>query len=481
MSDQIKAQVRAVIDALPQRAVIPDHVADRWIDGIAALDPSRAVWHAERLRGFGGSEVGELLRYHLGMEPKFSSPSDIVAEKLLLKLPDQDNPHIRRGRVFESLAQYVYEKLTGRRSVKDRMPYSSVFNAPHREASFAVGNPDDINESPAGVIIPDFKIRSSLDWSEDLELNYVAQLHWYGSIYMSNAAQFAAPEKIAHYCLAELDVPNAMLDGLNWKLNKQNLSEADQKSLIERMGDQIAETNFRGFGMRVTAFDHDPQLAADLMAIAGKLWNDHVLTGNPFYEPVNLKTAPPETLDHARRLTEQLSDARLAEKAAGEESSRLLKELREIGKEYDLSGMPPLDTECHAPMSVTQNRSIDLQSAARYLIAQDGIDPNALVDKEKKTLNADRALQLLNENGIDPSPAYDFPFDRNAVKGHLKLSESASADQFESPGFSVRLSTKKDEKAIVERQKDAMSHYLKKFSGLDEELEEEPEHSLSLG
>ncbi len=68
--DLIRKQVTAVVDSLPQRSQIPDSVAKRWIEGVLQIDPERAVWHAERARGIGGSEIGEILLAHFN-EPSY--------------------------------------------------------------------------------------------------------------------------------------------------------------------------------------------------------------------------------------------------------------------------------------------------------------------------------------------------------------------------------------------------------------------------
>lgn len=481
MSATLHEQVKSVIDTLPQRGVIPDAVAERWISGIIEMDPERAVWHARRAAGIGGSEVGELLRRDLGMQQLFKSPEQISREKLLLDLPEPDNPYIRRGRELERLAQRVYERLTGRSSVKDKAQYRAIFDQPHKHYPFAVGNPDDINETDQGIVIPDYKVRSSLDWSADIDLNYSGQCHWYGSIYTSRAEVSGEAVSIDHYALAELDIPNNLLDGLLERLQDPKVSEDECDQMIERMAAQVAEWNIRGFGMKVTAFDHDPQLANDLFAAAQKLWDGYVLEGVPYYETRQLQEPDAEVRERVQQLTRELGDARVAQKAAEDTNARCTSELSELGAVYDLSGCVVAEDE-YAPLSITQTPKLDIEAAAKHLISQ-GHELETLSDASKGKVNSQKAVELLQANGIDPAPAVEAPFDPGAVKMALKADDSADFEDFQSPGCRVALSTKKADKPRVEGHVAQMRQHLAEYQlhvRQDNDPSDDPESGASI-
>jgi hypothetical protein len=118
-------QAKRIIDALPQRNVMRDEDIERWIEIKLKEDPDRIVWHARRLSGFGGSEIGVLVaamrnasstaidaQYHT-----FKSARDVVAEKLCKILPNSQDEDIdpcdsRRGIVGEAfLANILIEQL----------------------------------------------------------------------------------------------------------------------------------------------------------------------------------------------------------------------------------------------------------------------------------------------------------------------------------------------------------------------------------
>ena len=54
-------QVRKIIDSLPQRKFMKDEDIERWIESVWENEPDRIIWHANRLNGFGGSEIGVLV------------------------------------------------------------------------------------------------------------------------------------------------------------------------------------------------------------------------------------------------------------------------------------------------------------------------------------------------------------------------------------------------------------------------------------
>lgn len=102
-------QASRIIDSLPQRPHINDEDKERWLNDVWAREPDRIIWHANRLKGWGGSEIGVLvadMRNKEGNEfsqtyHTFKSAHELVKEKLLISSPSRDEDDnendIRRG------------------------------------------------------------------------------------------------------------------------------------------------------------------------------------------------------------------------------------------------------------------------------------------------------------------------------------------------------------------------------------------------
>jgi hypothetical protein len=113
---RLRRVVRAKVDALPQRAVINEHDARFWVEEVVDKYGELALWHAARAAGFGGSQIGALVRNHLGLRADHSSAHDIVEGALLRRIPDEPNEHMARGVWAEPHhRELFYAKWTARR------------------------------------------------------------------------------------------------------------------------------------------------------------------------------------------------------------------------------------------------------------------------------------------------------------------------------------------------------------------------------
>ena len=98
-----------------------DQVAT-WIDRVLTNEPHRAIWHVERLFGFGGSEIGPLVNSQHDESNNFTSAYEICAGKLCKLPPSQGDTHTVRGTVYEDIVQQFFEaKLTKMGFEWDRM------------------------------------------------------------------------------------------------------------------------------------------------------------------------------------------------------------------------------------------------------------------------------------------------------------------------------------------------------------------------
>lgn len=162
--DKISA-ARRTIEALPQYALVKDRVDD-WLDAVQRIDPERIDWHALRLTGFGGSEIGALVR-------DFDSARSVILEKLLLSLPESPAPCARRETVMEPIHRIEFLAKYGMRQDKEAL---HLMSSTQGDIPWARHQPDDICLTNAGErLLVGYKSPSELSKEEKFE--HKAQLH----------------------------------------------------------------------------------------------------------------------------------------------------------------------------------------------------------------------------------------------------------------------------------------------------------------
>lgn len=190
--EAIARHVWRIVNALPQREAIRESDAAAWVDAVVAKYHEEAIWHATRLGGFGGSEIGVLVRNYQGQRADFGlSAREIVEIKLMRRLPDDDSSHLRRGRENERFhAQKFYEKWTAQR---DEHAYNVLKNAKGRRPWMRY-SPDDVVRMPFrlvesggqiqlvrssenGLWLIDYKAPSVVEPTNKVLFQYAAQLH----------------------------------------------------------------------------------------------------------------------------------------------------------------------------------------------------------------------------------------------------------------------------------------------------------------
>lgn len=466
MGIALRDQVKEAVNQLPQRHVIPDAVAERWIDGILTLDPDRALWHVHRAAGIGGSEVGELLLEKNREKHYLKSAARIVSDKLLLTLPDKQNIYMARGTILESLAQRLYHRLMGSKSLANHPEVKAAFNKPGCRP-FIVGNPDDVTRNPDNtLIIPDFKVRSSLDWDSELPFLYVAQTHWYGHIYSHNIDS----KEPVRYALAELDIPERMADDLMRKLNSDLLSKNLKQALIEKTSSTIANLNIPGLGMRITSFDRNEKLEKDLISAAEWFWNNYVLLGKPYVRPgTTLETdVPDDVKEQVHQKMNLFLKAKLGNKVGDALAKDAQSQVIELLKKYDLENWP-----FKVPgLTYSQSEKLDTSSAAAALIAK-GYPVDELRKHKAESLDLSKAEATLKAHGLLHPDLYKPSWDATAVKKALSKHESLQVEDFHVPHTRTALSTKKEDKETLSELESAMKVHLYRFHDSDSERPEE--------
>lgn len=184
---EIKARCRQIIDGFHHRAALREDDVRTWIAGVVGMHGEQAIWHATRASGFGGSDIGVLVRNFLGSRADHqASAHDIVEAKLLRCMPDEDMPALRRGHENEPLhAQRFYAKYG---ATRDEEAFEGLTKAVALRAWMRY-SPDDIVLKPADApnpnlggrkllrVLIDYKAPSEVDQGPVISFQYGCQLH----------------------------------------------------------------------------------------------------------------------------------------------------------------------------------------------------------------------------------------------------------------------------------------------------------------
>ena len=185
----ITAKVWKLVDALPQRDLIQVSDARQWIGRVVELHGEQAIWHAIRLNGFGGSEIGVLVRNQHGVRADhMASAHDIVLGKLMRKVPDETNEHMTRGHENEALhASKFYKKYGAHR---DEAAFEAL-KAAQGKLPWMRYSPDEVAQIPSRMLavtrpfaesrpmsrwLADYKAPSKVEEGEEIHFQYGCQL-----------------------------------------------------------------------------------------------------------------------------------------------------------------------------------------------------------------------------------------------------------------------------------------------------------------
>lgn len=213
--EESRSRLMALIDMLPQRKVIQDEHAARWLErtlktsvermelehgegGATVADVHRHVlWHVRRASGIGGSEAGTVLKHFRGKKGTFGDAHNLVLEKLLIMSPQPSTPEMARGVRAEPWVQRMYHEQHGVQSHEEDLKKLKGFRWDRRPA--AVGTPDDIvihttgelaglkrcldYKAPSAAVVEDYE-------SKGVSLDYICQLHHYAILQMASGSMF---------------------------------------------------------------------------------------------------------------------------------------------------------------------------------------------------------------------------------------------------------------------------------------------------
>lgn len=245
-TDALKVQLRARLDALPQRDAIAASDANQWIDYMANVMPHDAMWHMIRAGGVGGSEIGGLVRNYLGhrADHEFSA-HDWAEAKLLRRTPAPAQGVLRRGHEMEPIhAKRFYEEFNTTRDIES---YNKLSKA-QGSAIWMRYSPDEmvLLERPTtfdqvdgpislnGRLLVDYKAPTEVDAAAHIAFQYSCQLHQ-GAILCQEQG---------------IEIVGAMLSQFNWATwslkNDFVQINPDLCELIKEAGDHYWDFVMRG-------------------------------------------------------------------------------------------------------------------------------------------------------------------------------------------------------------------------------------------
>jgi predicted phage-related endonuclease len=212
-----RKRLMALIDMLPQRALIKDEHAERWVDRTLQISVERmeieqgeeatlgdvhahVLWHIRRASAVGGSEIGTIVKHFRGEPGNFTNARNLVMDKLLIMTPMPGTPEMSRGVRAEPVIQEMY--LKDRQVISDEASLDKLKGFRWEKAPYMVGTPDDMtlprDMDAKKRRIVDYKCPSA-DVNEDYEKNgisfdYKCQVHHYAILCRSSGVSFSGME-----------------------------------------------------------------------------------------------------------------------------------------------------------------------------------------------------------------------------------------------------------------------------------------------
>lgn len=191
-SDSVKSELFSILQAVPQIGVIDLEDAKNWVTKLiqcpvkGIFGEEHMLWHAKRLNGIGGSEIGSIIAHQFDYDDPFTSRMDIIKDKLMMTPPTDFSEHTLRGNLLEG----VFEETAKARIAKHTKGFEPIENfqtVRRPEHPWLIGNPDFpyyINgKSGKKLFIDDFKIPMSKKckaYAEgELPFGYISQVHHY--------------------------------------------------------------------------------------------------------------------------------------------------------------------------------------------------------------------------------------------------------------------------------------------------------------
>lgn len=456
-----------LLDYLPQIGAISPEDRQRWVAGIMRHHSPRAKWHVRRLHGFGGSEIGAILRHELkNGEGGFSTAKSVIEGKLLKRLPSFENHHMRRGNVLEPLARLAF--LIRYSAVRDLAALKAI-QEPHGKNGYEwhVGNPDDLCLIKNKRFVCDYKVPNT--YTEAVEFDYDAQVHHYAL-----GARLRGI-KVDGVIIAKLDIAPEIAAGL-----VDRMANASNEQVLE-MAETIAKTDMPGLRVVAQVLDFSREMQLNILDIGRHYWENHVKAGLlPENRPEQMVELDQSQLERIAVYQQQYLMASAATSHLKTISAKCASVLTEMltGVDLDNKDLPLAATK------VSRKNSYDeaaLFAEAKALGAQDDD-----LKVQTKSYSIPALLEEIQKLKGDPSAPQLFEVvesKEKAIDYIVRL--GGDPEVFRSNELQVRVSTKKETVQISDVLKESAAelyggwmHKLgavekdDQFDPIDDELEQ---------
>ncbi len=260
-------EVLRVMYDLPQVDFLNDEKIERFLNKLDYLKED-AGWHAQRMAGFGGSEVGALLRERHGAftaapGDSFKTADQVIAEKLLHRLPMSSTIQAKRGTSIEALTQAAFIKKSRAKPFDEAVEASKA----HHTISSMRGNIDDALIIGRKTALVDYK--SSQRPYEQVPFDYLTQCNHYGAIAKSNGIEFDKG------IIVGIHAPEAMLQGLAAISDSRH----EDRETFDFWADLIAKDKVPSVTLKIYHSPLNDKLMSLCEAVVESRWEDFVLKG----------------------------------------------------------------------------------------------------------------------------------------------------------------------------------------------------------
>ncbi|WP_219096327.1 YqaJ viral recombinase family protein [Pseudomonas sp. UMAB-40] len=425
-----------ILSNLPQLSVIQQADAERWIDGITRHHSSRAEWHAKRLMGIGGSEMGAVVSFYRGERHSgFQSVKEVVEGKLMIRLPQYENFHMRRGNALEDLADAAYLKRYG--AVVDHEA-TAIFRAARKAAGyeFLVGNTDKIVIKNGKRILVDYKVPNV--FSDSIDFDYEVQLHHYATMARIAGIRIDGLE------LVKLDLPPQMTEHLTRSIDGLDAVRLGQ------LAASIANMDIPGCRIVALPVELKSSLQAELLAAGKDLWNDFVLKG---VVPIPFQKSKLELDKKVEFEVAKYQQQYLMAKSGISHLETVFKkaqvQIESLLKDVDYEGKA-------LPLSVVkvQPNKLDDSKVITEALALGAKEDDLL--KETRDYSVQALLEEIQKMGgqVDLDHLFDRTLDAGKASTFLR-EKGVDLSAFRKDGMSIALSTKKEDKQFGEVYRNA--------------------------
>lgn len=423
------SDIQNLLAALPQAPVINQEHAGRWLEGVMRYHRARAEWHAKRLYGIGGSEMGAVLRGLNDLkESGFSTFRKVVEQKLMMRLPEYANVHMKRGTILEPLARLAF--MYRYKAEQDIAANKGVASARARPGyEWLVGNHDDLVGLNGKRFLVDYKVPSQCD--DEIDFDYQVQLHHYDLL-----CQMAGI-KTHGLILAKLDLSPELANGLVERF--PTMSDAQ----IHEVAQSIAKIDMPGMRVVGLVVDKSRSMQLDILDAGSAAWNDYVLAGNVPPKPYErLVELDDQRMLEVGRLQQQYAMAKAGIKYLTEQCTTIEADIESTLDGVDIADKAlPLSLVKVAPKGIDKDAVIEEAKArganSQELSGEPVYSMTALLE-EIKRLNGDpEAAHLFSEGKLDADKA----------EGYLK-GLGVDLREFSKAGIALRMSIAKKDKEV---------------------------------